>query len=397
MRDAIDATLTAVFRAEAGKIVGVLTRLLGEFALAEEVVQEALLLAVERWPREGIPTKPGAWLLTVARNRALDRFRRDARYQEKLQLLEQIPQQMPDDRIQLMFLCCHPALPRETQIPLTLRAVCGFTTAQIAHGLVLSEAAVAQRISRARRKIVNAGIPYRLPSAEELDERLSQVLAVLYLLFTEGYLASGEGPPQRRELAEDAAWLTDLLYGWYPTEPEVMGLLALMRLHLARSTARFGPSGEFVRLRRQDRSLWDRSMIAEAVALLERAATYHRVGPYQLQAAIVACHAEAPTWEATDWIQILVLYDLLLQVQPSPVVRLNRAVALRHVVGAESALQVVEALANDLSGYHLFHAIRGALLQELGHTEPARDALRQAHALTRNSAERSLLAGELSG
>jgi RNA polymerase sigma-70 factor (ECF subfamily) len=263
--------------------------------------------------------------------------------------------------------------------------------------LVLSEAAVAQRISRARRKIVNAGIPYRLPSANELDDRLGQVLAVLYLVFTEGYLASGAGPPHRRELAVEAAWLTELLYGWYPTQPEVMGLLALMRLHLARSPARFGPAGELVRLRWQDRSRWDRVMIAKAVALLERAAAYHRIGPYQLQAAIVACHAQAPTWEATDWLQILVLYDLLVQVQPSPVVRLNRAVALRQVVGAERALQEVEALANDLGAYHLFHAVRGALLQDLGHADLAREAVRQAHALTLNSAERSLLAAELSG
>lgn len=395
MSDEIDTALTTVVREEAGKLVGALTRLLGDFALAEEAVQQALLLAVERWPCDGIPSKPGAWLLTVARHRALDHLRRDARYREKLQLLEQVPQEMPDDRMQLMFLCCHPALAREVQVPLTLRVVCGFTNAQIAHALLLSEAAVAQRVSRARRKIVAAGIPYRLPLAEELDDRLSQVLEVLYLLFSEGYLTSGDGPPQRRELAEDAAWLTDLLYGWYPAEPEVMGLLALMRLHMARSKVRFGLSGEFVRLRWQDRSGWDRAMIAEAVALLERAATYHRVGPYQLQAAIVACHAEAPSWEATDWVQILVLYDLLLQVLPSPVVRLNRAVALRQVAGAERALQEVEALAHDLPGYHLFHAIRGAFLQELGHTELACAALRRAHDLTHNSAERSLLAGEL--
>jgi RNA polymerase sigma factor (sigma-70 family) len=391
MRNEIDAILASVFRAEAGKLVGILTRLLEDFSLAEEVVQEALLLAIERWPEEGIPTKPGAWLLTVARHRALDRLRRDARYREKLLLLEQLPPQMPDDRIQLMFLCCHPALAREAQVPLTLRVVGGFTTAQIAHALVLSEAAVAQRISRARRKITSAGIPYALPSAEELDERLSQVLAVLYLLFTEGYLASGAGPPQRRELAEEAAWLTDLVYGWYPTEPEVMGLLALMRLHLARSTARFNLTGEFVLLPQQNRTLWDRAMMANAVALLERAAVYQQVGPYQLQAAIVACHAEAPTWEATDWLQILVLYDLLLQLAPSPVVRLNRAVALRQVLGVENALREVEALTRDLSNYHLFHAIRGAFLQELGNSDVSRLALQRAYALTHNSAERAVL------
>jgi RNA polymerase sigma-70 factor (ECF subfamily) len=385
------ATLSAVFREEAGRLVGALTRLLGNFELAEEMVQEALLVALERWPFEGIPARPGAWLMTVARHLALDQLRRDARYRGKLAALEQPLVQEPDDRLRLMFTCCHPALSRESQVALTLRAVCGFTTAEIAHAFLASEAAVARRIVRARQKIVQAGIPYRVPRDEELDERLGEVLAVLYLMFNEGYLTSGGSAASRRDLTEEAAWLTAFITRLYPMEPESLGLLALMHLHLARAEARFDQNGALLLLREQDRSRWDQRRIAEAVALIERAAAHKHPGPYQIQAALAACHAEAESWEATDWPQILALYDLLLQMTPSPVVRLNRAVALRYVAGPEVALAEVEPLGQDLAGYHLFHAIRGELLLELGHQEQARAAELRALGLTGNQAERALL------
>ena len=387
--------LSAVFREEAGRLVGALVRILGTFEVAEEVVQDALLAALERWPSEGIPARPGAWLMTVARHRALDQLRRDARYRDKLAALEQPITQEPDDRLRLMFTCCHPALSRESQVALTLRAVCGFTTAEIARAFLASEEAVKRRIVRARQKIVQAGIPYRVPRDEELDERLGEVLAVLYLMFNEGYLTSGGSAPARRDLAEEAAWLTAFVTRLYPREPEPLGLLALMNLHLARAAARFDQAGELILLRDQDRSRWDRQMIAEAIAMIEWAAALKRPGPYQLQAAIVACHAEADSWEATDWQQILVLYDLLLQMAPSPVVRLNRAVALRQVAGPEAALAEVEPLARDLDSYHLFHAVRGELLLDLGRREQARAAELRALDLTGNQAERSLLQRKL--
>jgi RNA polymerase sigma-70 factor (ECF subfamily) len=276
-------------------------------------------------------------------------------------------------------------------VVLTLRAVCGFTTAEIAGALLLSEAAVAQQIHRARSKIVRAGIPYRVPEADELADRLDAVLAVLYLMFNEGYLSSGGGDPARRDLAEDAAWLAALLTRLLPAEPEPLGLLALMRLHLARAAARFDPAGDLVLIADQDRSRWDREAIAAAIRLVERAGAMRRPGPYQLQAAIAACHAEAPSWADTDWRQILVLYDLLLRLSPSPVVRLNRAVALRWVAGSDAALAEVELLAGALDGYHLFHAARAELLQELGRREEARTAELRALDLTANRAERALL------
>jgi len=392
---ATHAALTAVFREEAGRLTAALVRILGNFDVAEEIVQDALLVALERWPVDGIPERPGAWLLTVARRRALNQLSRDARYREKLAQLEQPILHEPDDRVRLMFTCCHPALSRAAQVALTLRAVCGFTTAEIAHAFLASETAVAQRIVRARRKIVAARIPYRIPSEDELDERLSEVLAVLYLMFNEGYLASGGEVPTRRDLAEDAAWLTALVARGLSGEPEPLGLLALMRLHLARAAARFTSAGELVLLLEQDRTRWDQSMIAEGIALIEQAAALGRPGPYQVEAAIVACHAEAESWAATDWQQIVLLYDLLLLMTPSPVVRLNRAVAVRQVEGPETALAEVNALERDLQNYHLFHAIRGELLLELSEREQARASALRALELTRNRAEQSLLARRL--
>ncbi len=370
-------------------------RLLGDFGVAEEIVQDTLLLALERWRRDGIPVRPGAWLTAAARWRAIDRLRRDASYRQKLALLEADPghprDSEPDDRLRLIFTCCHPSLSPEAQVALTLRAVCGFTTAEIAAAFLASEDAVAQRISRARRKIVEAGIPYRVPPDDEMAERLDQVLAVLYLVFNEGYLSSGAGAPTRRDLAEDAAWLAGLLARLLPAEPEALGLLALMNLHLARAASRFDAAGELVLLPDQDRSRWDRAAIGRAVGLIERAGAMRRPGPYQVQAAIAACHAEAPSWAKTDWPQILLLYDLLLRMAPSPVVRLNRAVALRSVAGPEAAMAEVEALAADLDGYPLFHATRAELLFDLGRREQSRSAELRAIALTANRAERSLL------
>jgi RNA polymerase sigma factor (sigma-70 family) len=388
-----------VFREEAGLLTGGLVRLLGDFDVAEEIVQDTLVAALERWRRDGIPDRPGAWLATAARRRAIDRLRRNARFRQKLALLEAEPaggEEEADDRLRLIFTCCHPALSPRARVVLTLRAICGFTTAEIAGALLLSEAAVAQQIHRARRKIVEAGIPYRVPDADELAARLDPVLAVLYLMFNEGYLSSGAGAPARRDLAEDAAWLAALLARLLPAEPEPLGLLALMRLHLARASARFDAAGDLVLIADQDRSRWDRAAIAAAIGLVERAGGMRRPGPYQLQAAIAACHAEAPSWAETDWRQILVLYDLLLRLSPSPVVRMNRAVALRWVAGSAAALAELESLAAPLDGYHLFHAARAELLQELGRPDEARAAEERALGLTANRAERALLERRLS-
>lgn len=388
----VRTSVAGVFREEAGKLTGALARYTGDFALAEECVQDALVRALERWPREGIPARPAAWLMTVARHRALDVLRRDRLARNKLAAVDRAPPApRADDRLRAIFTCCHPALAREAQLALTLQAVCGFTTAQIAGALLCSETAVSQRVSRARRKITAAAIALRAPEPEELDERLAEVLAVVYLMFNEGYLSSSGHRPDSRDLTEDAAWLGSLLVGLYPREPEPAGLLALMRLHLARTRARFDADGELVLLADQDRTLWDRTMIADAVALLERAAAMRRPGPYQLQAAIAACHADARRFEDTDWVQILVLYDVLLALAPSPIVRLNRAVAVARVQGAAVALRELDALAGPLAGYHLLHAIRGRLLHELGDSEQARAEELRAAGLTANPAEQALL------
>jgi RNA polymerase sigma factor (sigma-70 family) len=392
-----NAALATVFRAEAGRLTAALVRILGDFDVAEEIVQDALLVALERWPVDGIPRQPGAWLLTVARRRALDQLRRQSRFREKLMELEKWPlPQASDDRLRLIFTCCHPSLSREAQVGLTLRAVCGMTTAQIAHAFLTSEAAIAKRLLRARRKIVDAGIPYRLPEPDDLTERLQEVLATLYLLFNEGYLSSSGPTLMRRDIAEDAAWLADLLVHLLPGETEPLGLLALMRLHLARAKSRFDADGGMVLLQDQDRSLWDRSMIASGLALLAEAGRQHRPGPYQVQAAIVACHAEAESYAATDWPQVITLYDLLLNLAPSPVVALNRAVALRHVAGADVALRDVDALAESLETYYLFHAVRADLLRDLARADEARQAEQRALTLTDNAAERALLERRLS-
>jgi RNA polymerase sigma-70 factor (ECF subfamily) len=384
-------TLAAVVREEGSRLTALLVRIVGDFATAEDIVQDAVVVALERWPREGIPREPGAWLLTVARRRAIDRLRRDARYRDKLALLQQPDPHPSDDRLQLIFTCCHPALSSEARIALTLRTICGLTTAEIAAAFLTSEATVAQRLVRARRKIAQAGIPYRVPPADELNGRLDEVLAVLYLMFNEGYLTTAGEQPERPDLTEEAEWLAALLSRLMPTEPEVLGLLALIRLHRARAAARFDGHGRMVLLRDQDRSRWDQAAIEAASDLVVRATEMRRPGPYQIQAAIVACHAEAPSWEATDWLQILLLYNALLRHSPSPVAQLNRAVALSFVSGPDSALAEIDALDDALGSYHLYHATRAEFLRALGRTDEARRADAAALALTANPAERALL------
>jgi RNA polymerase sigma-70 factor (ECF subfamily) len=392
MTDA-EAAVSRVFREEAGRLIGSLVRRVGDFDLAEELVQDAIVEALEHWPVTGVPANPGAWLLLTARRKALDRVRRSARLTEKLRLVaaSEAPLEEADDRLRLIFTCCHPALAREAQVALTLRAVAGLTTAEIAHAFLAQESAVAQRIVRAKRKIVSAGVAYRVPSGPELPERLAEVLAVLYLMFNEGYLASSGPAPTRPRLAGDAEWLCGLLVNLMPREPEPLGLLALMRLHRARARARLDARGELVLLQDQDRSRWDAALIAEAGALIERAASMGRPGAHQIESAIAAVHAESPTWEATDWREIAGLYVLLLRHRDTAVVRLNLAIALSHVGGVGRSLDMLDELAEALDGYHLFHATRGDLLARLGRAEDARAAHRRALELTANPAERSLL------
>jgi RNA polymerase sigma factor (sigma-70 family) len=394
-RAAVDAALTTVFREEAGRLTAAMVRFLNDFDLAEELVQESLVEALEHWPLSGIPEKPGAWLLITARNKALERLRRAAVYNEKLSLL--VASQLHeirgegDNRLQLIFTCCHPSLARESQVALTLRAVIGLTTREIASAFLLSEATLAQRIVRAKQKIVSAAIPYCIPDAAEMAERLDEVLAVLYLAFNEGHLASGGDAAERRDLAEDALWLTNLLVRLMPDEPEPVGLLVLMRLQLARASTRFDETGRLILLQDQDRSRWDHAAIAESTQMLQRVAQLRRPGPYQLQAAIAACHAEAPSFQATDWQQIFLLYERLLAVLPTAVVRLNRAIAMQYVAGPGAALAEVEALAEPLQNYRLFHATRAQLLRALNRGDEARAADERALALASNPAERALI------
>jgi RNA polymerase sigma factor (sigma-70 family) len=392
--------LASVVREHAGRLATALMRVTGDFATAEDLVQDAVLAALQHWPIEGIPERPDAWLFTVARRRALDGFRRADNYRAKLAQLQLTQLESPvqpaeDERLRLIFTCCHPALPRQAQVALTLRVVCGLTTAQIARAFLVHETAIARRITRAKRKITDAGIPYRVPADDELAARLTEVLTVIYLLFNEGYLATADSPT-RRDLADEAEWLATLLHQLMPTEPEVAGLLALIRLHRARAVARFGPEGGLVLLKDQDRSLWDREAIADTAALLARAARRQRPGPYQLQAAIVACHAEAERWEDTDWEQIVLLYDMLLYLAPSPVTRLHRAIALRYTTGARAAMAELDDLAGTLDDYYLYHAGRAELLRELGHPGQASVADRRALDLTANPAERAVLQERLS-
>lgn len=390
MSEASHAELARVMRELAGRLTASLVDLIGDFSTAEDLVQDAVLAALQRWPVDGVPDRPDAWLFTVARRRGLDVLRRESNYRRKLAQMQWPVEQERDDRLRLVFTCCHPALPRAAQIALTLRVVCGLTTEQIARAFLVPASTVAQRITRAKRKITDAGIPYRIPDDAELGGRLTEVLAVIYLMFNEGYLSTSDHA-QSRDLVEDAEWLARLLHRLMPTEPEVAGLLALIRLHRARVAARFDGDGGLVLLQDQDRDQWDRVAIDDATRLLVRAAAQHRPGPYQLQAAIVACHAEAARWEDTDWEQIVVLYGMLLRLAPSPVTRLHRAIALRYVAGPTDAMAELDELSEALDRYHLLHAARADMLRELGRPAQARAADQRALEITANPAEQAVL------
>ena len=398
-----DAALAAAIRAEAGTIVASLHRQVGDFDVAEEAVQDAVVEALRHWRTDGIPDKPGAWLQVAARRNALDRLRRRQRHEKALERLRSdgVPRvgeaAAPDERLPLLFGCCHPALAVEARVALTLRAVVGLTTLQIARAFLVSEQTMAQRIVRAKRKIVVAGIPLTMPSADQRAGRLDDVLTVTCLMFNEAYVSTSGDAGDDRDLGDDALWLAGLVATSLPREPEALGLLALLTLQHARQPARFDAAGSLVLLEHQDRALWDRSAIVSADALLERAAAHHRPGRFQLQAALAACHASAGSWQDTDWLQILVLYDMLLAHDPSPVTQLNRGVALGKVWGPADALAYVDRLAGSLASYHLFHATRAALLRELGRDREADLADARALTLTRNPAEQLLLRTRLSG
>ncbi|GAA1947299.1 RNA polymerase sigma factor [Microbacterium deminutum] len=400
---ASDLLLTRVVREEYGRIVGALTAWIGNLDIAEEAVAEAVEEALREWRSRGVPPNPGGWLTQAARHNALDRLRRETRYRDKLTLLAGPPEVEPaavaadadaDERLPLLFGCCHPALSPDAQLALTLRAVCGLTTPQIARATFSPEATVAQRIVRAKRKIGAAGIPLRIPEPAERPERLDIVLTVVSVMYSEAHLVAGGDATADRDLADDALWLARVVAAALPREAEAQGLLALLEFHRAREPAR-AVEGELVLLGEQDRSRWDAALLADARAALERAARVRRPGRWQLHAAIAACHADAADSATTDWLQVLTLYDLLLRYDRSPVVRLNRAVALARVEGAAEALAEVDALADRLAGYHLWHAVRAQLLRELGRPDDALAADLHALELTANDAERRLLASRM--
>ncbi|MBJ7356983.1 DUF6596 domain-containing protein [Nocardioides sp.] len=393
-----DRLLAQTLREEAGPLVASLSRRFGDFDVAEEAVQSAVAEALTSWRRDGPPSRPAAWLHTAASRNAMDALRRRDRQRALATRVDPPaePRTGTDDRLALLFACCHPALAPEARLALTLRAVVGLTTPQIARAFLVNETTLAQRIVRAKRKIVSANIALTVPPDRELTERLTDVLAVVYVMFNEGFVSSS-GPTQDRDLAADAVWLAGVVATSLPREAEAWGLAALLTLQHARSSARFDEAGGLVLLRDQDRSLWDGDAIAEGDRLLERAAALRSPGRYQLQAAIAAVHATAPSWADTDWLQIVTLYELLLEHDPSPVTRLNRAVAVAQLGRrqAEAALADVEALAEPLAAYHLFHAARAELLTSLGRDAEAARANRQALALTSNDAERRLLTQRL--
>ena len=394
--------IESIYRAESRRVLATLIRLLGDFELAEEALQDAFAAAVERWPRAGVPANPRAWLVSTGRFKAIDTLRRRARYNAKLSSLaqhiesatEELPEDdaaIPDDRLRLIFTCCHPALPADAQIALTLREVCGLTTEEIARAFLVPPSTVAQRIVRAKAKIRDARIPYQLPERSELAERLASVLHVVYLVFNEGYYASSGATVTRHDLSAEAIRLGRLLRELLP-DPEVDGLLALMLLHESRRAARTR-DGELALLDQQDRSLWDRELIREGAIRVERALRSRRFGPYTLQAAIAAVHAQATTAEATDWTQIVGLYDVLLRADPSPIIELNRAAAVAMRDGPAAGLELIDAIMKrgGMEDYQLAHAARADLLRRLGRMNEARAAYERALALAKQEPERRFL------
>ncbi len=401
------AIVDAVYRAESRRVFATLIRLLGDFDLAEEALHDAFRAAIEQWPRDGVPDNPRAWLVSAGRFKAIDGIRRHSRFDSLDDHAERVGavadenataegEELEDDRLRLVFTCCHPALPPDAQVALTLREVCGLTTEEIARAFLIAAPTVAQRIVRAKSKIRDARIPYEVPSRTELPDRLDSVLRVIYLVFNEGYSASSGDSLTRHDLSAEAIRLGRLLVDLLP-EPQVQGLLALMLLHDSRRAARSSTTGELVLMDDQDRSLWNREQITEGSALVERALSSRRFGPYSLQAAISAVHAEAASATETDWTQIVGLYDVLVRAEPSPVIELNRAVAVAMRDGPAAGLALVDAILarGDLRDYHLLHAARAELCRRLGQHAAARSAYQQALELTQQGPERRLLERKL--
>ena len=407
----IRRSVEAVWRIESAKIIAKLARMLRDVGLAEELAQDALVAALEQWPRSGVPNNPGAWLMTTAKNRALDQLRRFKLLQRKHPIIAQEAEllvgesaagdespddDVGDDLLRLIFISCHPVLSTEARVALTLRLLGGLTTAEIARAFLLPEPTIGQRIVRAKRALTEAHVPFELPRNEQLAIRLVSVLEVIYLIFNEGYAATAGAEWMRPSLCEEALRLGRILAELAPKEPEVHGLTALMEIQASRASARIGPSGEPVLLMDQDRARWDQLLIRRGLAALERAEGLGgALGPYALQAAVAACHARARTAQQTDWVRIVALYDALAQLAPSPIVDLNRAVAISMAFGPVAALEIVDALGRDsrLGNYHLLPSVRGDLLEKLGRFEEARTEFARAAALAQNDRERALLLG----
>jgi RNA polymerase sigma-70 factor, ECF subfamily len=406
--DSVHQTVTAVYQSDSRRVLATLIRLLGDFDAAEEALHDAFRAALEQWPRDGVPANPRSWLVSAGRFKAIDAMRRRSRFDALDEVGHQSAlgtvdpdvwtddESVEDDRLRLIFTCCHPALAPDAQVALTLREVCGLTTEEIAHAFLTPAPTLAQRIVRAKAKIRDARIPYQVPASSELPARLAAVLRVIYLVFNEGYTASSGALLMRHDLSGEAIRLGRLLVDLLP-EPEALGLLALMLLHEARRAARTSPAGELILLNEQDRSLWDRRQIAEGARLVERALSSQRFGAYTIQAAIAAIHAEAPSAAATDWSEIVAFYDLLLKADPSPVVELNRAVAIAMRDGPDAGLVLIDGILarGELTQYRFAHAARADLCRRLGHVSDARASYRRALALTRQEPERRFLEKQL--